>query len=148
MTNLILYVLLQAISVVGGVFAFWKGGAAERFAAVVVVINLLIGMSGDWLAPSNSETIRLCNDGLAALALLVITVRYGALWMGGVMLFFAVQFSLTSYYMVTDRPPKDYFYALVNNVDWNGVVWCLIIGTAVAWRHRRHAARLAAQPAP
>jgi hypothetical protein len=145
---LILYLLLQAFSVAGGAFAFWKGGAAERLAAVVVGVNLLIGTFAQWVAPADVEMIRLSNDGLAAVAMLVITVRYGALWMGGVMLFFAAQFSLQSYYLVTDRPATDYFYALVNNVDWNGVVWCLIIGTAVAWRHRRRAARLTAQPAP
>jgi hypothetical protein len=67
--------------------------------------------------------------------------------MGGVMLFYAAQFSLTAYYVVTDKPAKDYLYALVNNIDWNGVIWCLIIGTAIAWRQRRRAARLTAQAA-
>lgn len=148
MSNLILYLLSQLFSVLGGGFAFWKGGRAERLAAVVVGVNLLIGTFAQWLASENVEMIRFCNDGLAAVALLVITVRYGALWMGGVMLFYAVQFSLTSYYLVTDRPAKDYLYALVNNIDWQGVIWCLIIGTAVAWRQRRRLARVVEQPAP
>ena len=56
--------------------------------------------------------------------------------MGGAMLFYAAQFGLHSYYMVTERPTRDYFYVLVNNINWNGVVWCLIIGTAMAWRGR------------
>jgi hypothetical protein len=148
MSVIFLYLLLQLISVLGAGFAFWKGSSAERLAAVVVGVNLLIGICGQWLTPANAEMIRLCNDGLAAVALLAITVRYGALWMGGVMLFFAVQFSLTAYYLVTDRPAKDHLYALVNNIDWNGVIWCLIIGTAVAWRQRSRAARLPAQAAP
>jgi hypothetical protein len=148
MSGIFLYLLLQLFSFLGAGFAFWKGGSAERFAAAVVVVNVLLGMTGQWLAPTNAEMIRLCNDGLAAVAMLVITVRYGALWMGGVMLFYAAQFSLTAYYVVTDKPAKDYLYALVNNIDWNGVIWCLIIGTVVAWRQRSRAARLAAQPAP
>ena len=148
MSGIFLYLLLQLFSFLGAAFAFWKGGPAERFSAAVVVGNLLIGMSGQWLAYEHVQMIRLCNDGLAAVAMLIVTVRYGALWMGGVMLFYAAQFSLQSYYLVTDRPGNDYLYALVNNIDWNGVIWCLIIGTAVSWRQRVRAARLAAPPAP
>ena len=79
MSVIFLYLLLQLISVLGAGFAFWKGSSAERLAAVVVGVNLLIGICGQWLTPANAEMIRLCNDGLAAVALLAITVRYGAL---------------------------------------------------------------------
>jgi hypothetical protein len=139
---------LDLVSVTGALFAVWKGGTAERIAAAILLANVAIGVTGAWLAPDSDGLIRLANDGLAAAALLVVTIRYGAPWMGGVMLFYAAQFSLHSYYLVTDRPP-DYLYAAVNNINWSGTLWCLVIGAAVAWRRRVVAARgLAAEAAP
>lgn len=147
MSGLLPYLLLELFAAAAVGFALWKGGVGERMAALVVLANLLIGMGGQWLAPANAEIVRLANDGLAAAALLVVTVRYGAFWMGGVMLFFAAQFSLHSFYLVTEHA-QDRLYAIVNNVDWYGVIWALIIGTGVAWRHRARAARSALQAAP
>ena len=147
MSGLAIYYLLQLFSALGAGFAVWKGGAAERTAAAVVVANVAVGLLGEWLAPGGESVIRLANDGLAAIALLAITVRFGALWLGGVMLFYAAQFALHSWYMVTERP-ADNFYALLNNINWNGVIWCLIIATAFAWRRRTIAARAAEPAAP
>jgi hypothetical protein len=63
------------------------------------------------------------------------------------MLFFAAQFAMHSYYMVTERPTGDYLNALINNIDFSGIIWCLIIGTAVAWRRRVRLARGKTTPA-
>lgn len=120
----------------GVLFATWKGNVAERLAAAVVVVNMVVGLATAELLPNLEGTIRFANDGLAAVALLAITMRYGAPWMGGVMLFYAAQFSLHSYYLVMNRPDNDYLHAVINNVNFSGIVWCLIIGTAVAWRRR------------
>lgn len=127
---LILFVLC------GVIFAAWKGGRAERIAAGVVVANLVVGLVTAQLLPNLAGTIRFANDGLAAVALLAVTLRFGAPWMGGVMLFYAAQFSLHSYYLVTSRPDNDYLHALINNLNFSGIVWCLIIGTVVVWRAR------------
>jgi hypothetical protein len=135
-----LRLLINIFSVFGALFAVWKGGAAERTAALVVIANVLIGQSGELLAPASDDIIRLVNDGLTAVVLLAVTVRFSALWMGGVMLFYAAQFSMHSYYLVTERP-TDYLHSLINNVDFIGIIWCLIIGTAVAWRRRVRQAR-------
>ena len=37
--------LIDLFSVLGALFAMWKGGAAERAAAVIVIANVLIGNS-------------------------------------------------------------------------------------------------------
>src|SRR3569832_1367808 len=121
MSNELLYLLLQAFSVGGALFALWKGGTAERLASGVVILNLVIGAASQALGADSDGLVRLGNDGLAAVALLVITLRYGAIWMGAVMLFYAAQFSLHAYYLVTERP-HDYLHALVNNLNWNGVI--------------------------
>lgn len=118
-------------------FAFWKGGMGERAAAAAVVANLLIGQLGHHLTPHLNDEIRVANDGLTALALLAITVAFAAPWMGVVMLFYAVQFSMHAYYLVLDRQGGDYLHALINNLDFIGINLCLVIGTMVAWRGRR-----------
>lgn len=147
MPELSVRLLINTFSILGAAFALWKGGAAERSAAVIVIINAVIGEGAHWTVPQNEEIVRLVNDGLTALALLAVTVRYGALWMGGVMFFFAAQFAMHSYYMVTGRPTGDYLYALINNVNFSGVTWCLIIGAAVAWAGRVRRARTGASSA-
>jgi hypothetical protein len=131
-----LRLILNSFALLCCLFALWKGGPAERAAALAVMANVVVGQAGHLLAPGLTDQVRLVNDGLTALVLLGVTVRYGAPWMGGVMLFFAVQFAMHSYYMVTARPTRDYLYALINNIDYLGIVWCLIIGTVVAWRAR------------
>src|SRR5689334_21432961 len=108
MSGHLLYVVLQAFSVFAGVFAFWKGGAAERLAAGVVIVNVAIGYLTKQFMPESESVIRLANDGVAALALLAITVRFGAPWMGGAMLFYAAQFALHSYDLVMQRTAFDY----------------------------------------
>lgn len=139
MPDISVRLLINAFSVLGALFALWKGGKAERAAGVIVLVNALIGEASHWLAPASDDIIRLVNDGLTALGLLVVTVRYVAPWMGGVMLFFAAQFAMHSYYMVTERPTGDYLNALINNINFSGISWCWVIGTIVAWRRRAKA---------
>jgi hypothetical protein len=122
-------------------FAFWKGGPGERAAGAAVAINLLIGQAGHYLTPHLGDQFRVANDGLTALLLLVITLRTAAPWMGAVMLFYAVQFSMHSYYLVTERKGGDYLHALINNLDFIGINLCLVAGVAAAWRGRLPRAR-------
>jgi hypothetical protein len=134
--------LENTLCLFGALFALWKGGVAERGVAVVVIANLFVGQIGRLVAPSGDQLIRLVSDGLTALILLGITVRYAALWMGGVMMFFAIQFSLHSYYLVMERP-IDHLYAVINNFDFVSINLCLIIGVAVAWSRRERIRRAA-----
>lgn len=152
MPDISVRLLINTFSVIGALFALWKGGPAERAAAAAVIVNVLIGQFGKLLAPNADSLIRLVNDGFTALLILGVTLRYGALWMGGVMLFYAAQFAMHSYYLVTERRPGDYLNALINNINFSGIIWCLVIGTAVAWRARIKASRgraaVALSPAP
>lgn len=148
-----LYIAAEIFSVFAAAFAFWKGGRPERLVAAVIVINVIVGNLGQALIdPAADELFRLCNDGVAAGAILAITIRYGAVWMGAVMLFYAVLFALHSYYLVLERD-RDIIYAWVNNTTWQAMIWSLIIGTAVAWRARTRSRAAGpvepqAQPAP
>lgn len=133
---------IDLLSALCCLFALWKGGAGERAAAVAVIVNLLIGQVCHRVTPELDDPIRVANDGLTALALLVVTVRCAAPWMGVVMLFYAAQFSMHAFYLITERK-GDYLHALINNIDFIGINLCLVIGTIVAWRGRRLRARIA-----
>jgi hypothetical protein len=144
--------LIDAFAVLGALFAYWKGGRAERVAAIVIVVNVAVNELSKNMMPAGDNVVRLVNDGLTAVVLLGVTIWFGALWMGAVMLFYAAQFAMHSYYLVTQREIGDYTYALINNINFSGTIWCLVIGAAVAWRRRvvgaRARAAMAAAPAP
>ena len=129
-------IIVDVFLVVAAILALWKGGIAERVAAAVLLLNVGIGRSATAMMLESRELIWLCNDGLTALVLLFVTVRFAAPWMGGVMLFFAAQFALHAYYIVTMQRAFDNTYAAVNNFNWFGIGICLIAGAVVAWRRR------------
>jgi hypothetical protein len=127
---------LFAFSACAILFALWKGGPAERTAAIVVAANLAGGvLVTEFLNPYRSM-LQFANDGATAFALLAITLRWAAPWMGAVMLLYGGQFALHAYYMASGRDPRDYLHALMNNLNFSAVLWCLVIGAALAWRRR------------
>jgi len=133
--------VLTSVVLAGCVFAFWKGGPAERSGASVILANLVILRLFAIFLPAESYGLaELAVDGLTALGLLVLVLRHASLWLGGVMLLYALQFSVHAFYIVTERA-SDRLHAIINNLDFTGVVVCLVTGTAIAWRRRRAAAR-------
>jgi hypothetical protein len=127
---------LIALTLGVSLFALWKGGAAERAGGAVVGANLMLSIISALVLPDGIQTIaRLTLDGLTALCLLVIAVRYASFWLGGVMLLYAAQFSLHAFYIVTSRP-IDLLHIRINNVNFLAVSVCLAVGTAVAWWQR------------
>lgn len=137
--------LFLFLGVAACLLALWKGGPAERTGAAVILGTYVLGeLSARFLPAGWAPILNLCGDGLTALGLLALTVRFASLWLGGAMLFYAAQFTLHSYYFVANRP-DDRFHAVVNNLNVMGVILCLAVGTAVAWRKR---VRARAQPCP
>ena len=129
-TTLLVFVLLTCL------FAFVKGGPTERIGAAVILANLLAGVVNE--ATLQDQLVTLAIDGLTALALLGVAVRYANFWLGAVMLLYAVQFGLHAFYAVQERP-RDSLHLIINNVDFVAVSLCLTIGTVLAWRRRRAA---------
>jgi len=133
---------LVFLVIAGCCLAFWKGGEAERAGAGVILANLVLFWIADLVQPTASSGVfGLVVDGLTAVGLLILVLRYASLWLGGVMLLYALKFALHAFYIVTAREP-DLLHAVINNVDFMGVVFCLVIGTLVAWRKRRLAAAI------
>lgn len=123
---------LIALTLGISLLALWKGDFAERVGGANVVLSILSGL----LLPESAQALaRLTLDGLTAISLLIITVSFASFWLGGVMLLYAVQFSLHAFYIVTSRP-VDVLYAWINNLNFLGIVICLLVGAIVGWRQR------------
>jgi hypothetical protein len=123
-------------------FAIWKGDTAARLAATLGLVDLL-GMQLLALIMPGKETVevvRLAADGLWAVGLLLLALRYARLWMGALVLVQSIQFSLHAYYLVNEQR-LDFTYVVVNNVDNWIASFCLIAGTILAWRRRVAVAR-------
>jgi hypothetical protein len=143
MSSAAIFYLQSAIGLAFCGFALWKGGPPERFGAAIIVGIAVILRIVCALAPDSLDPIlQLTSDGLTAVGLLAVALLYGSLWIGGAMLLYAAQFTLLSYYFVTERP-HDWFHGVVNNVDFIGVILCLALGTCVSWRQRVMAKRRA-----
>jgi hypothetical protein len=124
----------------GCAFAILKGGPADRSGGAVILANLLLLWIADMTWPdASSGVVGLLVDGLTAMGLLFIVLRHGNLWLGGVMILYAAQFSLHSFYFVTERP-KDDFHAIANNTNFIAIITCLMIGASIAWRRRLRSA--------
>jgi hypothetical protein len=75
-------------------------------------------------------------DALTAIGLLVVTVRYGSLWLGGAMLLYAAQFTLHSFYLVTGRSSDTPLHIVISDLNFAAILVCLTAGTIMAWRSR------------
>ncbi|MGQ3016312.1 hypothetical protein [Phenylobacterium sp.] len=134
------WVLLWALLLVVGAYAYLRGGQPERAGAIIVCAVTVGSAIGDVAMPDNAFLIaRLIAEGVAALGFLFVAIRFGSLWIGGVMLLQACQFSLHAIYFVTERS-HDTPYVIVNNLNFFGILACLTAGTLAASRRRRRAA--------
>jgi hypothetical protein len=126
------------LSILGAfVFAVFRGGVAERWAAGMVVAAALAAFVMHRLVSAEMLPLALLTgEFLLAVGFLVLAVRFASLWLGGAMILQAVQFSLHAWYLVAERP-RDILYSVINNIDTMGILLCIVLGTAATWRRRR-----------
>lgn len=116
-------------------FAMWKGGRPERLGGALLLAIAIIGAIIEYTMQHPARGVaHLINDAVLAVGFLVVALRYASFWLGGAMILQAVQFSLHSYYFVTERP-RDIIYVYVNNFDSVGILVLLAAGTIISWRH-------------
>ncbi len=123
------------------VFALWKGGPAERTGAAVIIVLVVLERLAHALPQGWWPIISLCGDALTALGLLVIAIRYASFWLGGVMLLYAAQFTLHSFYLVTGRSSDTPLHIIISDLNFAAILVCLTAGTTMAWRARLRAAK-------
>jgi hypothetical protein len=126
------------------VFAFWRGGLAERWGAAIIMINHLLTLLlafavGHAQGPINLLA-QLSLDGVTAIALLLVLLRFGRAWLGVAMLLYAAQFTLQSVYLVAELK-KDYLHVLLNNLNFVAIHLSLVVGTTQHWFRSARPAR-------
>ena len=121
--------------------AWFRGATPERLGSLMVLAGTIVySLIVLFLPPSTQPLVNLLCDGLYGLGFLMLALRYASPWLGGAMLLQAIQFSLHAFYIVAERP-HDRTYGLVNNLNSAGVLICILLGIAVAWRRRARAAK-------
>jgi hypothetical protein len=140
-----LLVSLTLFALVVCALAFWRGGAAERWGAAIfasqqLVFLILIYVVEGGAREQTSLLVQLVSDGVAAVALLFVLLRYGRPWLGIAMLLCAAQFTLQSVYLVGEIE-KNYWHVLVNNLNFIAIHVSLLVGTAQHWMRSAKAAR-------
>ena len=134
---------LLGLTVLICLFAFLKGGRAERIGAGIILSNLVLTIIlAELNLGAGGSLAQLGLDAVTAIGLLVIALRYASLWVGAVMLLYSAQFGLHSFYIVAERP-HDFLHIVLNNLNFLSVSICLAIGTVTAWRRRAIGARAA-----
>ena len=134
------YIVAAAIFITSG-FALWKGDQGVRKAGLFNLADQIIGSSLNiFLGSETGEVIRLSLDGVWAVGLLLLAVRYASVWLGVALMLQAVQFSLHSYYLLNELP-RDSLHAWINNIDNYGICLCLVAGSVAALRRRKALAR-------
>jgi len=137
MSPIVTYIVLSLLLVAVCLFAIWKGGPAERAGASVVLAMVVMERLLHLVLPiSQWPILGLCGDALTAFGLLAVTLRYGSLWLGGTMLFYAAQFTLHSIFLVTGRLNSEPLHIVLNDINFAGILVCLVVGTITAWRRR------------
>jgi hypothetical protein len=137
--------ILLALFLVACLFALLKGGPAERYGAAIILANLVTYSINElsW----QSQVVSLAIDALTAVLLLAVAIRYASVWLGAVMLLYALQFGLHGYYFVLEKP-RDMTHVLVNNILFCGICLALVSGTLSTWRLRSAAVSPADSPRP
>jgi hypothetical protein len=129
-----LFLIMLAFCLASGVFALVKGGAPERIGAAIILANLVLTGANDILL--HDQRVLLAIDGLTAVALLPLTLRYASVWLGAVMLLYGLQFGLHAFYFVLERP-KDTLHVWINNSNFFAISAALAAGTAMSLMRRR-----------
>jgi hypothetical protein len=116
--------------------AFVRGGAAERWGAVIVIGGSIVSLLIQLVLPKSSQgVVSLLCEGIYGFSFLMLALRYASPWLGGAMLLQAIQFSLHAYYIVGELP-HDQTYRIVNNLNSVGVLICILFGIVATWRKR------------
>lgn len=141
--NVLFFALLGANFGVAA-FAIWKGDSVVRWAALVQLCTSAELLFSPALGSDWTETFELGTGLVAAAIYLLLAVRFANLWIGAAMLLQAAEFSLDSFYLVTDRP-LDHLHAWINNTCEWGIVLSILLGAVLSIVRRRTLAREAAE---
>jgi hypothetical protein len=85
-------------------FAIWKGSDAVRAGAILIVATWLVTLLASAVTRSYvPATAFLASDGIMAIGLLFLAVRYSNWWMGAAMMLQAIALALHAGYFQAER---------------------------------------------
>lgn len=123
-------------------FAIWKGGEAVRAGAILIVVTWFVTLAASAITRSYVPAIAfLASDGILAVGLLFLAVRYSSWWMGVAMLLQSVSLALHAGYFAAERAElssrllRDYI--LGKNVASLAMLLVIFAATIASILHRR-----------
>jgi hypothetical protein len=125
-------------------FAIWKGGAPERLGAILIAASWAVTLVAAAVTRSYMPaTAFLVSDGVMAVGLLILAVRYSSLWMGAAMLVQAIVLSLHGGYFAAERSELSrhwlHLYVLGKNLGSGALLLILLSATVTSVLGRRMA---------
>ena len=140
-------VALAALVVVSS-FAIWKGSDAVRAGAVLIVVTWFVTLAASAITRSYVPAIAfLTSDGIMAVGLLFLAVRYSNWWMGAAMLLQSLALALHAGYFAAEQADLSAHvlrnYILGKNLASAGLLLIILAATfasILARRPRRYAA--------
>jgi hypothetical protein len=139
-----LHSLISQISIgsliIACLFAFVKGGLAERYGAVIICMSWFGGyvisfMLKTVFSAQSRELTFLAMDAILALGMLALAFRFAKLWLGFAMLMLSGELALHGAAM-GDWGFSFRDYIIFNNILSFGLLVLLIGATIVAWVQR------------
>ncbi len=128
--------ILLALNVAVPLVALVAGKTPERIAALIFVLATgATALSGAFWKYKEIGNILLTIDGLMALSLLVLAVRYNYLWIALMMGAMSGYFAIHAYYLAMAMP-LDEMFAISSNIATGVVLLSLAIGV---WSSRHRA---------
>ena len=143
-------VALAALVVVCG-FAIWKGSEALRAGAVLIIATWCVTLAASAVTRSYvPATAFLASDGILAVGLLFLAVRYSNWWMGAAMLLQSLSLALHAGYFAAEQADISAHvlrnYILGKNLASLAMLLVILAATIVSILRR--GPREAAGPAP
>lgn len=141
-------VALAALLVVCG-FAIWKGSEALRAGAVLIIATWFVTLAASAVTRSYvPATAFLASDGILAVGLLFLALRYSNWWMGAAMLLQSLSLALHAGYFAAERADLSAHvlrnYILGKNLASAAMLLVILAATAASVLRRR--ARRASEP--
>ena len=133
--------------------AWFKGGAAERDGALLIVLTTVGAKAVQYLTHELVPTIPILSaDAILAVGFLILAIRYSSLWLGVAMILQGIEMSLTAANLAdTHSPVWNHWnvYLLGVNVISYLVLIAIVTGTLTTWsrRNRLRKQRLAEEAA-
>jgi hypothetical protein len=140
---------LAGVLVVCGL-AIWKGNQALRAGAILILVTWFVTLAASAITRSYVPAISfLASDGILAVGLLFLAVRYSNWWMGAAMMLQALSLALHAGYFAAERAELSHHvlhnYVLGKNLASLAMLLVILVATIVAARQRGRKAADAAR---